>query len=158
MGPTQTVGPTANERAATAAIAAAYLGSHQVKAAAAGDVVRSIGDALAELLRPPAFFHGIPLSAMAVPRDPRQSVFPGYIICQECGKPFAVLRTHLTRIHHVEPAQYFRKWNLPDNYPLTAPDYARTRSALAKAFDLGHARARSIAAATTPRAPARTTP
>jgi predicted transcriptional regulator len=35
------------------------------------------------------------------------------------------------------PAQYRRKWNLPSDYPMTAPNYAAQRSAIAKTLGLG---------------------
>ena len=35
------------------------------------------------------------------------------------------------------PDQYRRKWGLPDNYPMVSPEYAATRSALAKKLGLG---------------------
>jgi predicted transcriptional regulator len=35
------------------------------------------------------------------------------------------------------PDQYRAKWGLPDSYPMVAPEYAATRSALAKKSGLG---------------------
>jgi len=35
------------------------------------------------------------------------------------------------------PDQYRGKWGLPKDYPMVAPEYAATRSALAKKFGLG---------------------
>jgi predicted transcriptional regulator len=35
------------------------------------------------------------------------------------------------------PEQYRRKWALPKDYPMVAPNYAATRSALAKSIGLG---------------------
>ena len=39
--------------------------------------------------------------------------------------------------HKMTPEQYRQRWELPSTYPLTAPDYAKTRSALAKKIGLG---------------------
>ena len=36
------------------------------------------------------------------------------------------------------PQQYREKWDLPRDYPMVAPNYAQTRSALAKKIGLGH--------------------
>jgi predicted transcriptional regulator len=38
------------------------------------------------------------------------------------------------------PDQYRAKWDLPKDYPMVAPNYATTRSALAKKMGLGQAR------------------
>ena len=35
------------------------------------------------------------------------------------------------------PYGLLRPWELPSSYPLVAPDYAKTRSSLAKKFGLG---------------------
>jgi predicted transcriptional regulator len=66
----------------------------------------------------------------------RKSITPEYLICLEDGKPFKSLRRHLAG-HDLTPAQYREKWNLPSDYPMTAPDYAAQRSAIAKTLGLG---------------------
>jgi predicted transcriptional regulator len=38
------------------------------------------------------------------------------------------------------PDQYRQKWNLREDYPMVAPDYAATRSVLAKKIGLGQFR------------------
>ena len=35
------------------------------------------------------------------------------------------------------PGQYREKWGLPKDYPMVAPEYSATRSALAKKIGLG---------------------
>jgi predicted transcriptional regulator len=35
------------------------------------------------------------------------------------------------------PDQYKKRWGLPAEYPMVAPDYAKTRSELARKFRLG---------------------
>ena len=35
------------------------------------------------------------------------------------------------------PDQYRRRWGLPTDYPMTAPNYAKTRSKIAKNTGLG---------------------
>jgi predicted transcriptional regulator len=39
--------------------------------------------------------------------------------------------------HGLTPEQYREKWNLPSDYPMTAPNYAAQRSAIAKTMGLG---------------------
>ncbi|RJT40395.1 MucR family transcriptional regulator [Mesorhizobium waimense] len=67
----------------------------------------------------------------------RKSVTPEYIICLEDGKKFKSLKRHLNVHYNLSPDEYRQKWKLPADYPMVAPNYAATRSALAKAAGLG---------------------
>ena len=69
----------------------------------------------------------------------RKSVTPGYLICLDDGKKFKSLKRHLASLG-MTPDQYRQKWNLPKDYPMVAPEYAATRSALAKKAGLGQLR------------------
>ena len=74
-----------------------------------------------------------PKSAVTV----KQSVTAGHIVCLDCGKHFSMLKRHLMTDHKLTPEQYRQRWELPRSYPLVAPNYAKTRSALAKKIGLG---------------------
>jgi predicted transcriptional regulator len=67
----------------------------------------------------------------------RQSIRQDRIICLEDGKSFSMLKRHLMTDHKLTPQQYREKWGLPRDYPMVAPNYAQTRSALAKKIGLG---------------------
>jgi predicted transcriptional regulator len=67
----------------------------------------------------------------------KQSIRDDRIICLEDGKSFSMLKRHLMTDHELTPSQYREKWDLPRDYPMVAPDYAKTRSALAKKIGLG---------------------
>ncbi len=67
----------------------------------------------------------------------KKSVLADHIVCLDCGKHFSMLRRHLMTDHKMTPQQYRQRWELPSSYPLVAPDYAKTRSALAKKIGLG---------------------
>ena len=67
----------------------------------------------------------------------RKSVMADYIICLEDGKKFKSLKRHLSTHYGLTPDEYRAKWGLPANYPMVAPNYAATRSALAKTMGLG---------------------
>ena len=69
----------------------------------------------------------------------KKSVAADYIICLEDGKQFKSLKRHLKGLG-MSPEQYREKWNLPLDYPMVAPNYAATRSALAKSIGLGNNR------------------
>lgn len=62
---------------------------------------------------------------------------PDYIVCLEDGKQFKSLKRHLTVHYKLSPDKYRAKWGLPADYPMVAPNYAASRSALAKSMSLG---------------------
>jgi predicted transcriptional regulator len=67
----------------------------------------------------------------------KQSIRPDRIICLEDGKAFSMLKRHLMTDHKLTPQQYRERWGLQRDYPMVAPNYAKTRSALAKKIGLG---------------------
>lgn len=71
-----------------------------------------------------------------------RSVTPEYLVCLEDGKKLKTLARYIRRKFNLSPAAYRAKWNLPDDYPMVAPNYSKQRSALAKAFGLGRHRAK----------------
>jgi predicted transcriptional regulator len=48
-----------------------------------------------------------------------------------------MLKRCLQRRYDMSPADYRRRWSLPDDHPMTVPAYAERRSALAKQIGLG---------------------
>lgn len=67
----------------------------------------------------------------------KKSVFADFIICLEDGKKLKMLKRHLKTSYNMTPEQYREKWQLPPDYPMVAPSYARHRSSLAKKIGLG---------------------
>lgn len=70
----------------------------------------------------------------------RRSITPDYIVCLEDGKKFKSLKRHLRTRYDMTPDQYRAKWNLPNDYPMVAPNYAAARSELARNMGLGQQR------------------
>jgi predicted transcriptional regulator len=68
----------------------------------------------------------------------KKSVTPEYIICLEDGKRLKMLKRYLRTRYDMTPEEYRRKWGLPADYPVVAPNYAAQRSAFAKKIGLGH--------------------
>jgi predicted transcriptional regulator len=60
------------------------------------------------------------------------SVHDDYLVCLEDGKKLKTLRRYLQRAFNMTPEDYRRKWDLPDDYPMVAPAYSRTRSGIAR--------------------------
>ncbi|NQV85118.1 MAG: MucR family transcriptional regulator [Rhodospirillales bacterium] len=82
-------------------------------------------------------------AAEGVPEKPRpavaikKSIFPDYIVCLEDGKKLKMLKRHLKTAYNLSPDEYRKRWGLPADYPMVAPNYAKHRSALAKKIGLG---------------------
>ncbi len=71
----------------------------------------------------------------AVPVE--RSVYPDYIVCLEDGRELKMLKRHLRTAYDMSPAEYKERWGLPTDYPMTAPNYAKKRSKLARDIGLG---------------------
>ncbi len=67
----------------------------------------------------------------------KKSVTPDYVICLEDGTRHKMMKRYLKTAFDMTPEQYRRKWNLPADYPMVSPNYAKTRSSLAKQAGLG---------------------
>jgi len=67
----------------------------------------------------------------------RKSVTPDYIVCLEDGKKLKMLKRHLRTSYNMTPEEYRARWNLPSDYPMVAPNYAKRRSDFAKKIGLG---------------------
>ena len=93
----------------------------------------------------------VPVDAAKPAVDVTRSVYPDYVVCLECGKQMTMLKRHLMTEHNLTADEYRAKWALPSNYPLVAPNYADTRSALAKKMGFGQSRT----VVRTPKRPAR---
>jgi predicted transcriptional regulator len=111
----------------------AYVSNNSVQPSQIADVVRAISRALSQDNSEALAARGDP----AVPVG--ESITPDYVTCLEDGKQFKSLKRHLG-MHGMTPDEYRTKWGLPDNYPMVAPKYAKTRSRLAKKIGLGRKR------------------
>jgi len=120
----------------TGEIVAAHLRHNSVAAEGVPGVIRAVYTALASASAPPQSDAG---REPAVPV--KRSVFPDYIVCLEDGKKLTTLKRYLRATFGMTPEQYRNRWGLPADYPMTAPNYARRRSDLAKRFGLGRPRA-----------------
>lgn len=117
----------------TASLVAAYLRSNPMPTGELADFIRTTHTALATVQA-----HQ---TQPAVPQQPavsiKKSITPGAMICLECGGRKQMLKRHLHTAHGLSVDDYKAKWSLPANYPMTSPNYAGTRSVLAKKIGLG---------------------
>ena len=119
----------------TADIVAAYVSTNSI---AADDLTALIRDVHSALRRS--------ATGSVAPEEPeppkpavsvKKSLTADYIVCLEDGKKFKSLKRHLRTHYDLTPEDYRRKWGLPPDYPMVAPNYAKARSALAKKMGLG---------------------
>lgn len=67
----------------------------------------------------------------------KKSVTADYIVCLEDGKKLKMLKRYLRARYQLSPDEYRKRWNLPADYPMVAPNYAKRRSDFAKKIGLG---------------------
>ncbi len=118
-------------------IVAAYVGNNAVPASELPNLLSGVHSALSTVA-------GLSEPEPAAPQEPavpiRKSITPDYLICLEDGRKFKSLKRHLRTKFDMSPEDYRRKWRLPADYPMVAPNYAKARSALAKEMGLGQRR------------------
>jgi len=123
--------------ALSADIVAAYVSFNSVPTTGLPELIHAVHATLTKLGT--ATVAGPEPEALVPAVSIRKSITPGYLICLDDGKKFKSLKRHLSSLG-MTPDQYRQKWNLPSDYPMVAPDYAASRSALAKKIGLGQKR------------------
>jgi predicted transcriptional regulator len=116
-------------------IVAAYVANNSVPPAALPELMASVHGALANLDGQPPVA-AAPAVEQPTPAQIRRSVQPDGIVSFIDGRTYKTLKRHLTA-HGLTPERYRAQYGLPEDYPMTAPNYAAQRSALAKAIGLG---------------------
>jgi predicted transcriptional regulator len=120
--------------ALTTDIVASHVSNNNVPVSGLPELIEQVFGSLANLA---------PKTAPEQPEKPqpavaiKKSVTPEYIICLEDGKKLKMLKRHLKTRYHMTPEAYRERWDLPADYPMVAPSYAKQRSTLAKKIGLG---------------------
>jgi predicted transcriptional regulator len=118
----------------TAEIVSAYTANNAVPPSELSDLLANVHQALATV----GTEQGAPEPALPI----KKSVSRSHIVCLECGKKQKMLKRHLRTSHDTNPDDYRERWRLPAEYPMVAPEYAASRSKLAKKIGLGTKRGR----------------
>ena len=118
----------------TAQIVAAYLTRNTIAVAEVPEVIRAVRMGLVALAPQPQEVLR-PKQAPAVPV--KNSVGRDSITCLICGRRQKMLKRHIMIAHGLSPAEYRQVFQLRSDYPMTAPNYAKKRSQLARQFGLG---------------------
>ena len=122
-----------NVLALTVQIVSAHVSNNAVAAAALPTLIQEVHRALSSIESAPALLSQRPEPAVPIAK----SITPEFIICLEDGKKMKMLKRHLKTSFNMTPDQYRERWNLPADYPMVAPRYAKQRSSLAKKIGLG---------------------
>lgn len=120
-----------------AGIVSAYAANNSVSSSELTKLIADVHGALARAANGAPEVREEPLKP-AVPV--KKSIHPDYLICLEDGKQFKSLKRHLRTRYNLTPDEYRAKWGLPSDYPMVAPNYAASRSELAKSMGLGQQR------------------
>ena len=118
----------------TTRIVAAYVSANKLDADGIPDLISSVYRSLTTL--------GTPNSEKVNDKSKpavsvAKSITDDYIVCLEDGKKLKMLKRYLRSNFGLTPEEYRKKWGLPADYPMVAPNYAARRSDLAKQIGLG---------------------
>ena len=123
----------------TGEIVSAYVSKNAIPVSDIPALIGSVHQSLASL--------GLPQGPAEAPADlkpavpVKKSVTPDYIVCLEDGKKLKMLKRHLNTAYGLTPDEYRSKWGLPSDYPMVAPNYAKSRSEMAVTIGLGRSKA-----------------
>ncbi|MBF0562817.1 MAG: MucR family transcriptional regulator [Alphaproteobacteria bacterium] len=118
--------------ALTAEIVSAHVANNAMPVSELAHLIREVYIALSNA-GTAATVEDRPQSAVPI----KKSVTADYIVCLEDGKKLKMLKRHLRTAYDMSPEEYRERWQLPSDYPMVAPSYARHRSSLAKKIGLG---------------------
>ena len=124
--------PASNVLGLTAQIVSAHVANNPVSPDSLPGLIQQVYKTLASIGGAP------PTAERPVPIVPvKKSVCPDHLVCLIDGKKLKMLKRHLKTAYNLTPEQYRERYDLPADYPMVAPNYARHRSSLAKRIGLG---------------------
>lgn len=119
----------------TTEIVASYVSGNEISVEGISELIRSVHRSLSglgtqvEIEKPTEK----PKAAVTIAK----SITDDYIVCLEDGKRLKMLKRYLRSKYDLSPDDYRKRWNLPADYPMVAPNYAKRRSEFAKQIGLG---------------------
>ena len=122
----------------TARIVSGYVSANEVPADQVPELIKSVAGTISRIDRgeEPKPEPVVLKPAVSI----RKSVTPDFIVCLEDGKKLKMLKRHLKTVYGMTPDDYRAKWGLASDYPMVAPNYAASRSKLAREIGLGRRR------------------
>lgn len=120
----------------TSLIVSSFVSCNSIPVSDLPGLIQSVYASLLALSAPAVIVEERP--APAVPIE--ASITPDHIICLEDGRELKMLKRYLRSHYGMTPEDYRTRWDLPADYPMVAPNYAKRRSAFAKESGLGRKR------------------
>lgn len=134
----------------TADIVAAHVSNNSVSVADVSALIANVHGALLGLDKPAEPVDEKPKGAVSI----RASVKPEHLVSMIDGKPYKMLKRHLS-LNGYTPQSYRETFGLPSDYPMTASSYSDQRKALALKIGLGRKRSEAVKKAAAPKARAK---
>lgn len=120
----------------TVEIVSSYVANNSVHSTELPDLIKTIHATIIGLSETPKASPEKQEPAVSIAR----SVTPDYLVCLEDGAKLKMLKRYLRTRYDMTPEEYRAKWDLPADYPMVAPNYAKLRSRHAKQIGLGKKR------------------
>jgi len=118
----------------TSSIVTAYVHQNALSIDDVPRLIREVYSALSTVgTDPTTQSEELPEPAVSI----RASIKPDHIVCLEDGKKLKMLKRHLMTHYGMTPDDYRKRWSLPADYPMVAPNYAEKRRELAVKIGLG---------------------
>ena len=117
----------------TADIVSSYVSNNSVAMSALPDLILTIHRTVADIASGDGPTEARPEPAVPVGK----SITADHIICLEDGRKLKMLKRYLRSRYDMTPDEYRARWDLPADYPMVAPNYAKRRSEFAKEIGLG---------------------
>ena len=120
----------------TADIVSSYVAANQLSPDQIPELIRTTYSALSDVAS--GRTAAVTETAKLIPAvSIKKSITPDYLISLEDGRQYKSLKRHLRTAYNMTPEEYRAKWGLPKDYPMVAPNYAASRSEMAKSMGLG---------------------
>lgn len=119
--------------AMTVSIVSSFVSGNTIEAAKLPNLIEDVHAALQSLQTSTDVKQARPNPAV----DIEASITPDFIICLEDGRKLKMLKRYLRSRYSMTPEEYRLRWDLPFDYPMVAPNYAKRRSQFAKEIGLG---------------------
>lgn len=117
----------------TTGIVSSFVANNKVAAEELPELIRTVHRTILDLSEPEAE----PATSLTPAVSIAKSITPEFLICLEDGRKLKMLKRYLRSRYDMTPDEYRDRWNLPADYPMVAPNYAKLRSKHAKNIGLG---------------------
>ena len=118
----------------TSEIVSAYVSNNPLAKSDLSDLLTNVATTIGNLENPETAVDDQnyePFTSM------KKSIKPDHLVCMDCGKQFKTIKRHIKASHGLTVDEYKRRYDLPSDYPATAPNYSEKRTSIAINRGLG---------------------